>query len=506
MNSPLAIGSTWARLFMWLCLAVLAISLCTLRASTIPMDDDNLYLAYGAQRDVALATPLEQSLIDRIAAVPGCEEPAFRLTFRKRYSTNYAGYAAVQRAVQYGATLFVPPGQESIIVASLGAKALVLLLLSIALGFAAIRGPSREVEGAAVCSFITLVALDFAPGWVPAPVRVDITNLALTLGEQVSSLFVIARQHSYFEVTPRNGALLLFVVTLLLKWQGHLTAAVLALLMLAPIHQTYAGIGLVLFAIASAVSRPDVFATSLRRAVLVLAGLVYVVREHFLERLDIWVQIACALALVVAALLFFRGVCSRRFAAFRQRVLGSWAGREIPLDAASLLGFVLLVTLVSWVGDQVMQDPITRRYAWANLPIRTLSFVRFPVFIAGFWLLLARTQWLARPKGRSWFAAACGLSCLALSWVHASRIDTHAYHRLQNELSQNLSKPRGGRPFKPIAEEKRIYANLTMVAAGQMEPRVADENIMAKRKIRCPMTPGSPRERGPALPDQQNPR
>lgn len=492
MNSPLATGSRWPRLFLWLCLAVLAISLCAQRASTIPMDDDNLYLAYGAQSDVALAAPLEQRLIDRITAAPGCDEPAFRLAFRKRYSTNYAGYAALQRALQFGATLFVEPGQQSIIVASLAAKALVLLLISIALGASAIRGPSRELEGAVVCAFIALVALEFATGWVPAPVRVDITNLAATLGQQASSLFVIARQNSYFEVTPRNGALLLFVVALVLKWQGHLTAAALAVLLLGPIHQTYGGIGLVLFAVASAVSRPDVFATGLRRAILVGAGLVYVVREHFLERFDVGVQVACALALVVAALLFFRGVGSTRLAAWRQRFLRGWAGREIPLDAASLLGFVLLVTLLSWVGDQVLQDPLTRRYAWSNLPVRTLSFVRLPVFAAGFWLLLARTQWLTTPRGRSWFAAACALGCLALSWLHVSRTDTHAYERLQSELSQNLRRPRGGRAFKPIAEEKRVYAYLTLVAAGQMAPAAAEANIIGKRKIRCPRRPVSP--------------
>jgi hypothetical protein len=470
---------------MWLCLAAVAISLSTLRASKIHMDDDNLFLAYGAQSEAALAAPLEQSLIDRIAAVPGCEESAFRLAFRKRYSTNYVGYAALQRAVQYGATLFVPPAEKSIIVASLAAKALVLLLLSIALAVAAIRGSSREIEGAVVCSFIALVALDFAPSWVSAPQRVDITNLAHTVVEQVSSLFIIARQHSYFEVTPRNGALLMFVISLLLKWQGRLTAAVIALLMIAPLHQTYGGMGLVLFAIGSAVSRPEVFATALRRAILVGVGLLYVVREHFLERLDVWVQIACALGLVAGALLFFRGVCSTRFAALRQRYLGSWAGREIPLDALSLLGFVVFVTLLSWVGDQVMQDPITRRYAWSNLPIRTLSFVRFPVFIAGFWLLLARTQWLASPRGRRWFAAACALSCLLLSWSHVARTDTRAYHRLQSELGRNLRRPREGSTFKPFDEERRVYAHLAMVAAGQMAPAAAEATIIAERKIRC---------------------
>lgn len=477
-------GSWLPQLLLWLCLLLLAISLSSMRASRIVMDDDNLYLTYGAQSDVSRAAPLEQSLIDRVAAVPGCEQSAFRLAFRKRYAGNYGGYAAVQRAVQYVAALFVPTGPNSIVAATLVTKALFLLLMLIALGVAAARGSSREIEAAVICSFIALVGLDFA-SWVPAPERVEITDLLRTFMQQLSSLFVIGEAHSYFEETPRNSALLLFVIILLLKWQGHLTAAVVSLLIIASIHQTYGGLGLVLFATASAVSRPEVFATPVRRTILVVVGLVYVVRERFLERLDGWVQLACALGLIVAALFFFRGVCSARFGAWRQRHVGSWAGREIALDAAALLGFVLLVTLVSWVGDQVMQNPLTRRYVWANLPIRTLSFVRFPVFIAGFWLVLTRLKWLASARGRSSFAAACALSGLALSWVCMSKVDAHAYERLLGELDSNLRRPRAGSIFEPFAEERRIYAYLTMVAAGQVDPAKADARIVGKREIHC---------------------
>jgi hypothetical protein len=483
--SALLTGSGLLRLFMWLCLAVLSICLCLARASQISMDDDNLYLAYAAQSQVERAAPLEQSLIDRIAAVPGCEESVFRFSFRKRYASNYAGYATVQRAVQNAAGSFLPAGPKSIVAGTLAAKALFLLLISSALGVAAVRGPSREIEAAVVCSFIALVALDLATRWVPTPGRVDITNLSRTITQQISSFFVISQAHSYFEVTPRNGALLLFVITLVLKWQGHWTAAVLTLLMIAPLHQTYGGLGLILFTVASAVSRPEVFATTLRRVVLVAAGLVYVVREHFLERLDVWVQVACAIGLVLAAVLFFRGVCSARFAAFRERYLGGWVEREIALDALTLIGLVTLVTLVSWVGDQVMQNALTRRYVWANLPIRSLSFVRFPAFVACFWLLLIRTQWLAKPSGRSVVAAACALCCLGLSWKYVSHLDTGVRKRLRSGIESNLRLPPERSILNPGAEENRIYAHLTMVAAGQMDPAAAETSILANRKISC---------------------
>jgi hypothetical protein len=469
---------------MWSCLAMLATCLCLARTSQTRMDDDNLYLAYEAQSDVARATPLEQSLIDRITGVPGCETAVYRLAFRKRYAGNYFGYAAVQRAMQHAAAAFVPAGPKSIVLATLAAKGSFLLLILIGLGVAAVRGPRRDIETAVVCSFIVLVALDLVTGWVPTPVLVDIARLPHTITQLLSSFFIIVKAHSYFEVTPRNGALLLFVIALVLKWQGHLSAALLALLLIVPIHQTYAGLALILLAAASAVSRPDLFATSLRRALMVGTGLVYVVREHFLEHLAVWVQVVCALALVLAALLFFRVVASARYAALRERYLGSWLQRDVALDAAVLMGFLVLVTLASWLGNQVTRDAITRHYVWSNLPIRTLSFVRFPVFVAGFLSVLTRVPWLMT-NGRNWLIATCTLSCLVLSWICASEVDTHVSKRLVSEINQHLRPARNRRSFSPQVEEDRIYAYLTLVAAGQVEASAAETSIVANRHINC---------------------
>jgi hypothetical protein len=484
MSSILTTGSKTPWLAMWLCLAILAVCLCLRGASRATLDDDNLYLAYAAQSQLARAKPLEQSLIDRVQVAPDCQEAAFRLAFRKRYASNYAGYSAVQGAIQAAAPSIVPAGSKSIILGTLVAKALFLLSGSIALAVAARRGGNREIEAAAICSFIALAALEFAPKWMHVPARVSIATLPRTILQELSSFFVIARAHSYFEVTPRNSALFLFAIALVFKWQGRLTAAVITLLMMAPMHQTYAGLGLVLFAIASAVSRPDVFATPLRRAMLIGAGLVYVGREHFVERLAVSVQVVSAVVLVLSALVFFRGVCSESIAAFRLRVLGNWASREIALDALSLGALVMLVTLVCWVADAILQDPITRRYVWANFPMRTLSFVRFPVFIAGFWLLLTRTQWLSSVRGQIRFAAGCVLASVLLIGVSARSVDTGVWGRLKHQFARNLRPPKSG-PFRPESEEHRIYAFLTMVAAGELEPAEADAKIVGDRAIIC---------------------
>lgn len=106
------------------------------------------------------------------------------------------------------------------------------------------------------------------------------------------------------------------------------------------------------------------------------------------------------------------------------------------------------------------------------------------MFIACFWLALTRLQWLASPKGRSWIAGACALSCAALSWFCLSNVNTDVYPRLLRELDQNL-QPRGEGIFDPYREERRIYAYLTLVAAGKMDPVEADAGIIGNREIRC---------------------
>jgi hypothetical protein len=470
---------------MWMCLALLAICLCAARVSQINMDDDNLFLAYAAQSEAERAAPLEQSLIDRIATVSGCEESAYRLSLRKRYSSNYAGYLRAQRILQSIAERFVRPGQASVVAATLGVKAVFFLVGSLALLIIASRVASRDVEAAVVSSFIVLVAMDLVTRWASTVQLVNINSLALTAEQMMASFFVAAKPHSYFGVTPRNAAILVFVVALLLKWQGRLTAATLALLLIAPIHQTYGGLALVMFAAASTISRPTVFATTSRRIILISAGLVYVLREHFLEHLDPWVQAACSLALVAAALLLFRIVCSARFAAVRERILGRWVEREIACDAITLVALVVLITLLSWGGARVTKDALSRRYVWANFPSRALSFVRFPAFIACFWLLSTRLRWAASSKNRARFAATCAVSGLVLSGVCVSQVDVHAWKRLQREVKHQLGPPRDRDAFRPQSEEGRIYAYLAMIAARQRDLVWAEADIVARRPIRC---------------------
>jgi hypothetical protein len=83
------------------------------------------------------------------------------------------------------------------------------------------------------------------------------------------------------------------------------------------------------------------------------------------------------------------------------------------------------------------------------------------------------------------FAAACALSCLGLSWAYVSRFDTGVRSRLRSGIESNLRRAPEGGILNPGVEENRIYAHLTMVAAGQMEPAAAETSIVASRRISC---------------------
>ncbi|HKO92554.1 MAG TPA: hypothetical protein VJU61_15440, partial [Polyangiaceae bacterium] len=289
--------------------------------------------------------------------------------------------------------------------------------------------------------------------------------------------------------------LLLFVLALSFKWRGRCTAAVLALLLIAPIHQTYSGLALLSFAAISALSRPELFSSRGVRLLLVGIGLIYVVRERFFEHFSVSAQLAVGAGLVVAALLFFRVMSSAAFAAFRQRYLGRWLDQEVFLDAWALVALVILLLLVSVIGDRITNDPITRRYVWSNIPTRTLSFVRFPVFIAFCLLIARRLHWHEGSKSRFWCTTACALSCLLLSFVSLSQIDRGAWHRLGHEMRKHLGAPRRLEALRPKDEEERIYAHLVMVAAGDMEASAAEASILRERPIECPRPKKKKRKR-----------
>ncbi|HKO92303.1 MAG TPA: hypothetical protein VJU61_14165, partial [Polyangiaceae bacterium] len=208
MRGAFSAASEWPRLLAWACLGVLVFCLSVARVSQSHMDDDNLYLAYAAQSGGVGAPELEQRLIDRTAATPHCEEQAHRLALRLRYTTNYAGYAAVQASLQHAAALFVAPGPARIIAGTLAVKFLFLLVLSIALAIVGLRCSDRELELAILCAFTLMVALDIASKWVPTILRVEVNKPVSAIGQFISSFFVIAKAHSYFGVTPRNAALL----------------------------------------------------------------------------------------------------------------------------------------------------------------------------------------------------------------------------------------------------------------------------------------------------------
>jgi len=467
--------SVWLRRLLWIALGVLTMCLALESLSRIRMDDDNLYLAYAAQPDRALASGIENSVIERIAASPHCEQAAYRLTLRQRYVTNYAGYLAVQGALQRLMAPLVASPATQLLAASLAAKGLFLVLFAVSLLLVAARAADRRLTLAFVLAFLLLAAAEIAMQRILLGARLDRTGKLLVE-------ILLGRANSPFGVTPRNAALLLFAIALLLQWRGAWTWASAAILLISPLHQTYAGLGLALFSLALLVSRPEAFARTGVRLLLTGAGLVYLLREQFFASSGWLVRIAAAAALIGVAALCFRVVGSRTFAEFRRARLGRLAERELLLSIGSLLAVAALVALVSLVGSRLTHDANARTYFFTELTTRVLGFVRFPAAMA-LGLLVAHRY--ASDVATFRLTAGSAVACLALGAAACLNVDRESWTRLSGELEQQLGRPSERRVFKPPREEARIYAHLALVASGALPSSEALERIFRKRTIRC---------------------
>ena len=373
---------------LWLSLAVLVATLCVGRISAIGFDDDNLYLAYWAQSDPQRAVPFESSLIERVRATPQCEAITHRLSLRQRYGTNYAGYSAMQGALQSLAERFVPHGPPAIIAGTLAVKALFFVVMTAALLAMGWRSREHPLTLGIALAFLALAATDIATLWLPSHVIIDMDEPARAAWQVGYSLFFPASALSTFGVTPRNAALLLFSIAVILLWRRRWTAASLAILLMAPLHQTYAGIGLALFSLTALIATPQAFVQRNARIALSLAGLVYLYREHLFAGLGPLARVACAAALLGVAFLGFRIAGSQRFLALRRRYLGRFAERPLVTSAATLSLLALSIGLGSLLGSALSAP--TQHNMWAESAGRIGAFSRLPVAIAVATTLLAR--------------------------------------------------------------------------------------------------------------------
>jgi hypothetical protein len=73
---------------------------------------------------------------------------------------------------------------------------------------------------------------------------------------------------------------------------------------------------------------------------------------------------------------------------------------------------------------------------------------------------------------------------LLLAALASRQFRADAWQRFEGELAQRLAPSREPY-FNPLAEERRLYAHLALVAAGEMDLAEAEAHIAAQRPIRC---------------------
>ena len=465
---------------VWITLCMLVVTLCIARVSTTRVDDDNMWLAYAASPASPDAKAMEQTFVAQVVLQHGCEVSAYRLALRERYAGTYAGYSAVQRAIHAVWTEFSPAGITSILGASLLAKLLVSLTLAVALVLIIARTRDPLMTTVFVGALAALVVGEIATRWLGNYWVVDVGQPVNAIAKLAYGFVVPLEAHALFGTTPRNAALDLFAAALLLRWQGSHIAAALVILSIGLAHQTYAGLALVLFSLATAVSRPAVLGSWSVRTILVAATITYVMRERYFGGAHLVVQLAVVAALISSAVAALALVASPRYSRLRTRALGAAAGRESFLDAGVCILFAGIVTIVCLVGGSWDSDPITRDYFWSDLATRIWSFVRFPAFVALALLVLSHIRIAEGPRNATLAVAAVVLCILAFV-----QIDRAAPVRQLREFASLISVLPATTELMPISEEDRLYANLALVATGAESASVAWTRFMAGRRIVC---------------------
>jgi len=451
-------GSTGPMARTWLATVLLLVLICAARTSTIALDDDNLYLAYLAAGPTAEAKALEGRIADRAAAERACELEAFRISVRDRYAANYAGYSALGGAINRTIAAFEarPRSVETVIAALIVTKALVSLCIGLALVWTAARLKDQGERIAVAAAIVALAGLD----WLAHTGALRLYGISdvgypLKAAVHLGYSFVVADEpHSLFGLTPRNAALGLFAIALMLKWNDRPVAASIVILAIAALHQTYAGIALLLFCAASAISRPDILKPVQVRLILVLCLLLSLLRDRYGTEGTGLLAVAAGV-LTAGAFAAFAFVQSPAYQRLRDRMTGRFRGDEILIDAGVLVAICICGTLLAMIFGPSSEGPV-RLYFWSDLAIRIWSFARFPFFVA---VALILARWFARPSRA---IAATTVTAAILSIAVALQIDMRPEWSIHGSLDSNLAAVRDG----ALDFEGALYLHLASVSVG----------------------------------------
>lgn len=464
--------------YLWAFISVLVAVLYVSHISSAILDDDTAYLAYLGTPPTEPAQAIERALERRVATLPHCDLVEFRLTFRDRYGSNYAGYSALQ-SVTYSLGRSLGENHIASLVLSHFVNALIAgaAAIGLLLAVSARAGPRKlRLAIAGGILFCALADLLADSRLVPTFWIVNITSAGKTAAELIYSLFIVSPAHSPFGVTPRNFALALFAAGLVLRWRGKPTAAAAVILSIAALHQTYGGLALFLYIAATSVSDPEGLRPLRARLALTAAALLYVWREAHLTQLQVS-PLLSGIGVVAVAASGFAVTSSELYQRTLPRAARRFTSQPVYIDAAIIILLCVLVAVVAYVFAR-SADPITQFYVWADLSTRIWSFARFPLFVAAAMIIIARSKVDQRHVGRAMSALAAFAIIPA-----AMNIDPGAFERLAREGSAQLGRPAGKTILFPSAEAW-LYSKLAAVSAGEIDGPSFAQSV-SHSSVRC---------------------
>ena len=448
------------RLF-WLFAGVLVglVGLADLTATRV--DDDTLYLAYLASPPSVQAKQVEHELTQRLSSRPTCELASFRLNLRDRYAKNYAGYSAVGFAAGRLTHLAAAAPARAIISEIITTKSLLFVACVGMLLFAAFKTRERAVKWALGSAIMTLAILAAAAnsGLIRTFWIINSSEPLKAIAELAYSFIITDRSQSIFGLTPRNIALILFALAMVLRWQGRALAAAAVVLAICAVHQTYAGLALLMYCASAAVSNPSALRPAPARALLLTCLAVYVLRENF-QNVDIGPRLIALVGAVGAGAGMMAFAGSQRFSRVQAHLPSPLRDRPVIIDAAVMLAISFVVTMIALVAA-VPAHPIQKMYLWGDLATRVWSFARFPAFVA--LALIMYDQW-------SSFRAGMRLALMLLGVMAGSaaliQFKPSAVARMSSDYEALMTKPIAGKLTFPT-HEAWLYGHLAAMSRGQ---------------------------------------
>lgn len=448
----------------WLIVMVILLcsAQCCLLLSRIQMDDDNLYLSYLSERrsNSEAGAHIEQAYVDQIKDAPGCERAAWRFKFRAQYGDNYPLLPWLESQAR---NHFFSPTNDltTWVLGPMLASRIAMLLLTwglVACALSRLRdvtirqtiivglGVAACINIAATHAYFLLRTPDYAQHAVFAKIVYHVGKWHIGGGP--------------FGDTPRNGATVLFLLALILKWSGYPRLAALSLLSISFMHRTYAGLMLVLFSGLMIFTAREQLRQVSVKLLMVGCFLVYLLRERYWDSGTASVGLLIPATLAYGLLLHL--AAAQRLDTAARTVVGPATAYPLVADALLLLLACALVTLMATMSLHFSHDPQASGHFWGELQHRLPMICEVPVILG---LIQAIESWRQRRmRVSSSRALMLASSLLALVFVGAAlRLsDPNFWNRASESLRrlQVVSEAVETRPFNPAGEEARIYLSL----------------------------------------------